>query len=153
MHPSTVEGSMGIETAQTYVKEHLPAAALIALLVVVAALGAIAATVSKQPSTTTAEVDSTALVGTWNSSDGNGRKVFNGNGEQCEGFLYIAKSPTPISDPMFCTMSDKQNPQNRYALATIQSANSATYQIAFTDKNHATVYNPEGTKLYELTRS
>lgn len=95
---------------------------------------------------------STAVVGEWTASDGTGTKLFTESGGRCEGFYYSNGEPLDIGGPMTCSISSRADAQGRYTLEVTQSMNEARYLIEFTDSEHAAVYEPDGTLLYELRR-
>ncbi|MFF0488665.1 SEFIR domain-containing protein [Nocardia sp. NPDC004068] len=98
------------------------------------------------------EVGPSAMVGTWTSSDGTEAKSFTENGGLCDGFFYSGGRPLDIGGPAYCTLSTKPDAANRYTLLVRQSVNSGRYQVVFSSKDHAAVYDSNGTPLYELSR-
>lgn len=97
-------------------------------------------------------VDSQTIVGAWNASDGTGTKTFTASSGQCAGFYYNNGKPLDIGGPMTCTISSKPDAQGRYTMIVTQSENRATFHIAFTDTDHASVLDSQGTKIYEIER-
>lgn len=91
-----------------------------------------------------------SLTGMWEPSDGTATKKFSADG-RCTGMLYSGGKPLDIGGPMTCMLSTKADSMGRFTLAVEQSVNSATYLIAFTGTDTASVYKGE-TVLYTMVR-
>ncbi|WP_344846152.1 hypothetical protein [Kribbella ginsengisoli] len=98
-----------------------------------------------------AQADASTVVGNWTASDGTGSKSFSADG-QCDGVFYDQGKPLDIGGPMSCVLSEKPDSNGLYTLRVTQSMNKATYKLRFDSKDHATVFDSAGRKLYELER-
>ncbi|MER6666185.1 hypothetical protein ABT256_16720 [Amycolatopsis japonica] len=92
------------------------------------------------------------LIGSWQSSDNTGTKVYSGNGGSCEGFFYHQGRILDIGGPMTCRVSSQPDANGRYNFQVTQKPNQASYKITFDSPDQATIYGSDGTPIYRLSR-
>ena len=91
------------------------------------------------------------LTGNWTADDGTGTKVINEAGA-CRGMFYTGGKPLDIGGGMSCSLSDKKGANGRYSLVVSQPPNEASYQVEFSGKDSATVYDVSGARLFSMKR-